>query len=143
MTARTNVYSADAWSFNFAGLQIETGKGPDEFLKITADEDDVTITVGLDGESVFNVIPGRPCTISLTLLQTSKGNGVLSAYHIASMAAGGLPAPVGVEDRNGTSKTVSPSAMIKKIPEETAGKEAGAVVWEFLVATPTRFLGNH
>lgn len=143
MAARTTVYSADQWNFNFAGISIDTGKGTDEFLKISQDDDDVTITTGLDGENAFNIIPGRPVKVELTLLQTSRGNGVLSAYHLASMAAGGLPAVLGVSDGNGTSKTISPSAMIAKMPDETVAKEAGVVVWTFLVAAPTRFVGNH
>jgi hypothetical protein len=143
MTARTTVYSADAWSFNFAGLQIETGKGTDEFLKIEQQDDNVTAQVGIDGETVFSVLPQGLVKISLTLLQVSKGNGVLSAYHNASIKAGGLPAVLGIEDRNGTSRVVSPSAMIIRFPDETAAKEAGVVVWEFLVAASERFVGNH
>ncbi len=82
-------------------------------------------------------------TISLTLLQVSKGNGALSAYHNASILAGGLPGAIGVKDQKGTSTIVSPSAMIKRFPDETVAKEVGVVVWEFLVANSERFVGNH
>ena len=69
-------YSADAWSFNYAGLSIATGKGPDEFLKFEQQEDEVTAKSGLDGEAVFSVNPGRIRKCTLTLLETSKGNAV-------------------------------------------------------------------
>jgi hypothetical protein len=145
MTGSANsTYSADAWDFNYAGLSISTGKGPDEFLKFAQQEDEVTITVGLDGESVFNQMPGRARGATLTLLATSKGNSVLSAYLNASRKVkGGLPAPLFAKDTLGTTKEFSPAAMIKRMPDTAASKEAGVIVWEFLMADPDTFVGSH
>jgi hypothetical protein len=145
MTGSANsTYSADAWSFNYATLNIATGKGPDEFLKFEQQEDEVTITVGLDGESVFNVMPGRARKATLTLLATSKGNGTLSAYLNASRKVpGGLPAPLFAKDTLGTTKEFSPAAMITRMPDTQASKEAGVTVWVFLMADPDTFAGSH
>lgn len=141
--ARSTVWSADAWNFNYALLDIKTGKGKDEFLSEEPIEANVTYTQGLDGEGVFNQTNATGTKIKLTLLQTSEGNATLSAIKIASDAAGGLPAPLAVQDGKGTSKTISAAAMITQLPPTAAQKEAGQTVWEFLVHDPARFVGSH
>lgn len=141
--SRATVYSANAWTFNFGGLAIETGKGKDEFLKITQKEDTFTYQQGIDGEGVFSFSGASSVEIELTLLQTSAGNAVLSAIHTASLALGGSPAPLFIEDRNGTSKTASVAAMIKKWPDDQAASEAGMTKWEFIAHDPVRFVGSH
>jgi hypothetical protein len=141
---RSTVYSADAWTFNFAGLPIESGKGKDEFLKIEQQDDDFTYTGGLDGEGVFNQMMNNYTTCSLTLLQTSAGNALLSAIHIVSrQTPGGQPGALFVKDRLGTSTMLSAAAMILKMPDEAAGKEADVIVWKFGVHDPDRFVGSH
>lgn len=144
MAARNTTYSADAWTFNYATVALETGKGPDEFLKSEAQGDSVSLTTGLDGESVFNILPNGGRKVTLTLLFTSAGNAILSAYKLANDAVkGGLPAPLYVEDRLGTTKEVSAAAMILKMPDWAAAKEAGVVTWEFLCADSATFIGSH
>lgn len=141
---RSTTYSADAWNFNFGGVAIETGKGKDEFLKIEQQDPDFSYTSGLDGEGVFNQMPNNYTKVTLTLLQTSAGNAVLSAIHIASrLTPGGQPAPLFIKDSLGTSKTISPAAMILRMPDETAGKEADVITWEFGLHAPVRFVGQH
>lgn len=141
---RVTTYSADAWDFNFAGLDISTGKGPDEFLKFEQQEDEVTYKPGLDGEGVFSVVPGRARKCTLTLLETSSGNAKLSAYLNASRKVkGGLPAPLFAKDSLGTTKEFSPAAMITRMPDTQAAKEAGVTVWVFLMGDPDSFAGSH
>lgn len=143
MPKRSTVYSADAITFSMAGLPIDSGRGTDEFLRIEQEEDDFTYTAGVDGEGVFNHKMNKFTTITLTLLQTAKGNDVLSALHQASMLAGGLPSPVFMEDRKGNSKLVSDAAIIKKMPDETFGGEADTTEWVIGVHDPVRFVGGH
>jgi hypothetical protein len=145
MTGNANsTYSADAWTFNYATLVIESGKGTDEFIKSEQQNEEVTLTTGLDGESVFNIMKDTSRKITLTLLFTSKGNATLSAYLTASRKVeGGLPAPLYIEDRLGTTKELSGAAMITKMPDFAAAKEAGVVVWEFLAADSDAFVGSH
>lgn len=145
MTAAVSTtYSADAWTFNYALMTLESGKGPDEFLKSTQVNEEVTLTVGLDGEGVFNIIKDVSRRVSLTFLYTSKGNAQLSAYLLASRKVeGGLPAPLYCEDRLGTTKQGSLAAMIVKMPDFAAAKEAGVVVWEFLCFDADAFVGSH
>ena len=143
MANRSTVYSADAVTLTLGGLQVESGRGPDEFLRIEQQEDDFTYTAGIDGEGVFSKQNNRFTLVTITLMQTSAGNGVLSALHNASKLLGGSPMPIYVEDRNGTSKLVSSAALIMKTPDETYAKEAGTVDWVVGVHDPERFVGGH
>ena len=146
MPKRQTVYSANAITFNLATQSIESGRGPDEFLKIEQQDDDFSHTQGLDGEGCWNELNGGGGSytiITVTLLQTAAGNGVLWAIHEASKLAGGLPVPLYVADRKGTSKLVSTDAMILKTPDETFAKEAGTTVWTIGCVPDVRITGGH
>ncbi len=143
MGNRSTVYSANAVTLNFSGLNIESGRGPDEFLKIEQQADDFSHAAGIDGEGVWSEMLDKYCLVTITLMQTASGNGVLWAIHKASMLLGGSPSPIYVEDRKGTSKLASPTALITKMPDEAWGKEAGTTVWVIGVDNPTRVVGGH
>jgi hypothetical protein len=141
---RNTTYSGDAWTLNYAGLSLESGKGPDEFLNSEHLADEVTLVVGIDGESVFNIIKNTSRKVTVTFLYTSKANALLSAYYnVHRKTEGGLPAPLYLEDRLGTTKEISSSAMIAYMPDFKAGKEAGVVAWEFMLADADTFVGSH
>jgi hypothetical protein len=143
MAKRQTVYSANAITLNVATQSIESGRGTDEFLRIEQQEDDFSHTEGIDGEGVWNEMAGRYTIITVTLLQTAAGNGVLWAIHEASMLEGGLPVPIYIADRKGTSKLVATEAMILKTPDETFAKEAGTVTWTIGCVPDARIMGGH
>jgi hypothetical protein len=141
---RNTTYSGDAWTLNYAGMSLESGKGKDSFLKSEHINDEVTIFTGIDGESVFNIIKDTSRKVSVTFLFTSKANALLSAYfNVHRKTEGGLPGPLYLEDRLGTTKELSSAAMIAFMPDFEAGKEAGEVTWEFLLADADTFIGSH
>lgn len=143
MAKRSSVYSANAVTLVFGGLTVESGRGPDEFLRIEQEEDDFSYAAGIDGEGVFSEFNNKLTRVTVTLMQTAAGNGVLSAIHIASKKLNGSPSPIYIEDRKGTSKLVSSASMIMKTPDETYAKEAGTTVWVIGVHDPERFVGGH
>lgn len=143
MGSRATVYSANAVTFTLATLAIESGRGDNEFLKITQPNDDFSYKQGLDGEGVFSEMRNNYTEVEITLLQTSAGNDVLWALHLASLKAGGLLMPAFFEDRKGNSKMVSAEALILKNPDETYAREAGTVVWKIGVHAPERQVGGH
>jgi hypothetical protein len=140
---RSTVYSGNAITLSVGLMAIDGGKGADTFLEIEEEEDDWEYTVGIDGEGVFSLMPAGPTRIKVTLLQTSAGNAILSALHIASKEAEGLTYPVYYEDRKGTSKGASASAVITKLPPEKFGKSSDSVTWELLCHGMARFVGGH
>lgn len=143
MGNRNTVYSANALTLSMALQLIESGRGPDEFLKIEQQSDDFSHTAGLDGESAWNELLDKYTIITVTLLQTAAGNGVLWAIHQASKLGGGLPSPLFIADRKGTSKLVSTNAMILKNADETYAKEAGTTVWLIGCDPDVRVVGGH
>lgn len=141
--SRTTVYSGNEVTFMYAGVPIESGRGDDEFLRVEQQEDDFSYKAGVDGEGVWSENRNRYTVVYATLLQTSSGNVALSAIHNASKLVGGLPAPIYIQDRKGTSTLVSDSAIILKTPDETYSREAGTIQWTFGVHNPQRFVGGH
>lgn len=141
--ARSTVYSANAITFTLAGLAIESGRGPDEFLKIEQQGDDFSHAAGLDGESVWNELLDKYTLLTLTLMQTAAGNGVLWGIHKASLIGGGLPSPVFVKDRKGGNLLVGTNALIIKTPDVTYAKEAGTIVWQIGVDPDINVVGGH
>lgn len=143
MGNRSTVYSANAITFSLATQQIISGRGPDEFLKIEQQSDDFSHSSGLDGEGVWNELLDKYTLLTLTLMQTAAGNGVLWSIHQASKLAGGLPSPVFTEDRKGGMKLVGTDALIIKNPDQTFAKEAGTTVWVIGVNPDVYVIGGH
>lgn len=140
---RSTVYSGNAITLSVGFLAIEGGRGTDTFLEVEEEEEDWEYTVGIDGEGVFSLKSKGATRMKVTLLQTSAGNAILSALHIASLEADGLTYPAFYEDRKGTSKGASPSVVITKLPPEKFGKVADVVTWELLCHGMARFVGAH
>ncbi len=142
-TQRSTVYSLDAVTATFGGIDLNNGAGKGGFMKITQDEDNWTYTPGIGGEAVFNHKPTKSVTVEVTLLQTSKANALLSAFFIASEAAGGTPAPFFFEDRKGSSKMVATDSVLTKLADENYNEEADDVTWKMILHSPQRFVGQH
>lgn len=142
-TSRVTVYSVDVITFNFAGIDLADGMGKGGFLKITQPDPNWTYTKGIGKEAAFNHKSTGAVEIEVTFLQTAKQNALLSAYHILSEAANGLPAPLFYEDRKGSSKIVGTDAVLTQMPDENLGDEADDITWKFIVHAPQRFVGQH
>jgi hypothetical protein len=140
---RATVYSANAVVFNIATIDIQSGRGPSDFIKIAQQQDDFGYDAGLDGEGVFWFNGNRYTVLELTLMQTASGNADLTALHQASVLAEGLMYPAYMEDTKGSSKLVSGDAMILKTPDETFAKEPGTTVWMIGIHDPFRIVGGH
>jgi Protein of unknown function (DUF3277) len=145
MSNRSTVYSSNKVTINFGGLIIDSGRGEagGDFLRIEQDGDDFDYKQSTDGEGVFwQLAPGKT-TVTLILLQMAKSNAVLSALHIASKLAGGMPAPLVINDSGGTGAMISSAGLISKTPDETYAQEPGTVEWAIIVHAPDRIVNSH
>lgn len=140
---RATRYSGNDYVLDVAGVNIDSGRGPDTFVEIAQQEDDFTYAAGLDGEGVFAENLNHYTLVTLYLMQTSTGNAKLTALHNASRLAGGLLYPISGQDSRGTSKIVSEACMIMKMPDEAFAKEAGVIAWVIGVHDPDRIIGSH
>lgn len=139
--SRATTHAADEHVFSLGGVTIESGRA-DPWYQVAQQNDDFGYQAGIDGEGVFWQDRNEYTVIQLTLMANAAGNAVLSALHIASKAAGGLPMPCGYSDPKGTGKLVSEAALILKTPDETVSKEPGTVVWFIGVHQPKRIVGS-
>lgn len=141
---RDTHYSGDDITFTLNGLAIESGRGPDEFLKIEKQEDSFGVQESqIDGEAAWFHKKGTYTIVTLTLMQTAAGNDVLNALHQADLLTGNGAGPIFIEDRRGNSKYVAPSARILKTPDESHQAEPGSLVWTIGVVGGLRLVGGH
>jgi len=128
---------------SFAGVQME-GFSESTMCKFEfsgASFDDV---VGVDGEVTRVKSMDRRATLTVSLMQTSPTNDLLSAIYNASRA-GVNGADVGalrVEDLNGRLVIAGAEAWISDTPKPTYGKSAGEYEWTLRIANCDAFFGG-
>jgi hypothetical protein len=139
------VYSAAEISFIFSGIPIDGGRGDDEFCEIAKQEDTYTYKAGIDGEGTRSETKNSYHKVTLTLMQTSSANALLSALHNGDIAIPGGQgiAPILVKDRQGASLFTAAEAWIEKIPDLKYAKEAGTVKWIIGCHQPVNVLGGN
>ena|ERR1700733_11964508 len=138
------IYSASEHSFSFAAIPIDTGRGEDEFLSWEQKEENFSVKVGVDGETTRNEMKNNYTELTLTLMQTSSSNAILSAILNGDikLAGGSGVGPLMVRDRQGTTALLTPEAFILGPPAQKRGKEVGTLAWKFGVVNPTRLDGG-
>lgn len=107
------------------------GFGENDAIDFDPGEEGFTAIRGVDGDVTRTKIVGKMGELSVTLMQTSKANDVLSAIHNADLLANG-GAGVGaimIKDRNGTSLLTCDTAWIKAFPKLKHGKAPSENVW--------------
>ncbi len=98
------VYNADEVTLMIGNVLIESGFADGEFLSYEHVSDQVTSVAGTDGEVAISRNRDPRVNITITLLQTSDGNDILSGLHALRRAPGGaFVAPFTIRDRNGRS----------------------------------------
>lgn len=141
----TATYNANEVTISFAGRTIEGGYGDGEFLRIEQASDDTVDVVGTDGGVAVSPTNDKRATITLTLLQTSEMNDVLSAIRTAgrATAAGVAVGPVFVQDRLGRSLWEGAAAWIQRPPIATFDRSATPREWVLRVAQLERTDGGN
>lgn len=141
----TRVFSPDEWSFNFAGLQISSGKGSDAWLTLEQMEEGYSVKAGIDGEVTVIRNKNRTWVVTVTLQQSSAENDKLSAAYIAAelIGVGAAIAPIAVKDGNGTSLLISAESVCAGMPKTDVGKDLGVRAWKFYAINPKVFVGGN
>jgi hypothetical protein len=132
MGQRVSNYDPDRVSFIFAGVPVE-GFADGTFISVEQNEDAFVLAIGSDGEACRAKSNNRSAKITLTLLQTSRSNQLLTAFYqtdIISPSGDGI-APLLIKDNSGTSLHLAEKAWITKIPAATYAREAENREWVF------------
>lgn len=122
-------YSPDRIKIIVGGTSI-TGYADGTFVTIEAMTDGVTSVAGADGEVARSMSLDPRHTITVTLLQTSRGNTVLSNLADADRISGGDRAvPISVTDLRGQTLFSGTGWVVKKA-NAAYGKEVEGREWQ-------------
>ncbi len=127
--------------FSFGGSPI-TGFAADTFIEVERDEDAYTKSGGTRGETVRSVNPNKGGSITITLMDDSISNDILSAIAIADELSRTGVVPCLGKEIGGTMLFAAGNSWIKKLPKIERGKELGTTKWVFDCASLEIFAGG-
>lgn len=108
-----------------------TGFADGTFLKVEMNEDAFSLQVGADGEAARSRSNNNSAKITITLLQTSPANDLLSALYASDRLIPGRTGivPLMIKDLLGTTLFAAVSCWITKVAPAEYAKEAGSREW--------------
>lgn len=113
----------------FGGHRV-SGYMPGTFVSVIYDVDAFTKLIGVDGEGAWFKNANLAALVTLTLMQSSQSNDVLSAALTLDRAApGGILTPMSVAEVNGTSHFVTEKARVMKLPDSVWADTVQGRAW--------------
>lgn len=112
----------------FLGNPI-TGYADGSFIKAGRNEDTFKLTVGSSGEGCRTRSTNRSGKVTLTLMQSSAANDLLSAAHRLDELVGTGVGALLIKDLNGTALVEAPNCWITKPADMEFAKEVGNREW--------------
>ena len=106
-----------------------SGYADGTFVKVERNADQVTLSVGADGESTAALSQNRSGRITLTLQQSSPVNDILDALAEALEARTGGFVPIMVKDNNGTTLASMKKGWVVKRASAGFAKDAETREW--------------
>jgi len=119
-----------------------SGYADGTFVNISRQNDTFTSVAGADGEVSRAKSNDKRGEMTLTLLQTSLSNDVLSALAVLDEKLGTGVVPIIVKDMSGLTIYFSGSGWIKKPADSEFGKEISNRDWVFELAEMEAFAGG-
>ena len=113
------------------GGNILSGFADGTFVVAERNEDMWTTQIGTDGEDTRSKSNNRSGLITVSLMQTSDSNAVLSALALTDEASSAAALPLQIKDNSGNTLLIAETAWIKKMPSVEYGREAGPREWAF------------
>lgn len=135
-------YNPNDTVFTFGG-NIMTGYADGVFLSIVRPEDMYNTTVGANGEVVRVQSNNTMSEVTLTLLQSSLSNTILSAIHELDIVSGFGVLPIAIKDLSGLTTFFAGDGFIKKYADQEFGKEISNREWVFTTAESNILIGGN
>ncbi len=125
-------YDPSAVSMFFGVIEM-SGFAADAAITIEHDENDWELVIGVDGEGTRSKTSNKSATITVSLMQSSSVNTLLSAARLLDLVTpgGGGGLPILVKDGSGTSLFACETAWIEKAPSAEFSREASTREWKF------------
>jgi hypothetical protein len=111
------------------GPNIISGAAPGTFVEVEQDEDTFTQTTGAGGETALTRNRNQAGKVTITLMQGSTSNDVLSALHETHKLTGVPPGACRVADLLGTTLVGGDECFITKPAPVGFGKDYGERKW--------------
>ena len=130
MAVRT--YDPSHVSMFYGPIQVQ-GFAQDAAIAVEHDEDDWSLVVGVDGEGTRSKTSNRSATITVSLMQSSPVNDLLSAEReLDNNTPGGTGGKaLLIKDNSGTTIFAAETAWIQKAPAAELSREATTREWIF------------
>lgn len=128
----------------FGGVQMQ-GFSENTMAKFEFDGESFSDVVGVDGEVTRSKNMDRRAKLTVSLMQTSDTNDLLSAmYNAGRLGTNGSDvAALRVEDLNGRLVITGAEAWIMDTPKPTYGKSGSEYEWVIRIANCEAFFGGN
>lgn len=139
------VYDSNQVSIVVCGIPISGGYADGEFVRIEQTSEDFLTVVGTDGEVTRSKTNDRRATVTLTLMQSSDSNSLLSALlNLDLLTDGGAGVgALAITDLGGTALYTASKAWISKPPTVSFDKTATSREWTIECADLVRLDGSN
>lgn len=125
------------------GTHIVTGYADGTFIDIEEQSDGVNSVAGADGEVARAMSTDPRKTVTLTVLQTSDTNDVLTALYTADKISKNGTFPVMVQDLRGRTLFAASTAWIKKQAKISFSKDVEGREWTIETADGAMVVGGN
>lgn len=112
-------------------------------VKVTFAEDDWVVTQGHHGSVIRSKKPNSVAELTLTLMQGSPANQLLSLAAKSDLLTGLGVGQSSITDTNGTSYAAAPYCWLKKRPDLNLSTEPGSTEWVFTMANADISVGEN
>ncbi len=145
MSDRFYIYDSNGMSSTVCGIPVEGGFGEDTFIEIEYLSPAFVTKVGADGSVTRSATNDNRAKITLTLMQSSIENALLSALHNIDKNAGNGAGvgPLLIKDNQGTSLYAGEKSWITGHPKVVFSKSGEARAWEIECANLESFTGGN
>jgi hypothetical protein len=135
-------YAPNEIQINYAGYNLR-GYADGSFIRIERRENTFSLAIGADGEAARSQSANASGSVSITLMQTSVSNDVLSKLQQLDEVTGKAMAPLQVTDAKGRTVCFSQEAWVTKPANVEYGKETGNREWTLECGNLQMFVGGN
>jgi hypothetical protein len=139
----SKIFDPNAFHVIVGGNKMQ-GFSSDTMAKFEFDEEATLEEVGVDGECSRSLNMNRMAKLTISLMQTSDSNDILSAMYAAQRLSsnGNDIVACRIEDSNGRLVVTGPECWVKDLPKPTWGKSAKEYEWVIRIANGEAFFGG-
>lgn len=113
------------------GGHVVQGYADGTFVEVARNEQSFSLQVGTDGEGTRSKTNNKSGTVTLTLMQSSQSNDVLSGFSLADELSSAGVFPLSVVDKSGKTIVAAETAWIQKPADVEFSREATSRQWVF------------